>query len=59
MVDLKEIINVFCKKYKLELYDNYEINVTDISEYVKSDDTENYYKRKEFIVYRPSNEVVI
>ena len=34
MVDLKEIIKGFCEKCKLELYDNYEINVTDISEYV-------------------------
>ena len=49
MVDLKEIIKVFCEKYKLELYDNYEIDVTDISEYVNSDDTEYYYKRKESI----------
>ena len=38
MVDMKEIIKGFCEKCKLELYDNYEINVTDISEYVKSDD---------------------
>ena len=49
MVDLKEIIKGFCEKCKLELYDNYEINVTDISEYVKSDDTEYYFERKEFI----------
>ena len=47
MVDLKEIIKGFCEKCKLELYDNYEINVTDISEYVKSDDTEYYFERKE------------
>ena len=46
MVDLKEIIKGFCEKCKLELYDNYEINVTDISEYVKSDDTEYYFERK-------------
>ena len=49
MVDLKEIIKGFCEKCKLELYDNYEINVTDISEYVKSDDIEYYFERKEFI----------
>lgn len=49
MVDLKVIIKGVCEKYKLELYDNYEINVTDISEYVKSDDTKYYFERKEFI----------
>ena len=49
MVDLKEIIKKFSEEYKLELYDNYQIEVTDISEYVKGDDTEYYYKRKEII----------
>lgn len=44
MVDLKEIIKKFSEEYKLELYDNYQIEVTDISEYVKGDDTEYYYK---------------
>ena len=49
MVDLKEIIKEFCEEYKLELYDNYQIEVTDISAYVKGDDTEYYFERKEFI----------
>lgn len=49
MVDLKEIIKKFSEEYKLELYDNYQIEVTDISEHVKGDDTEYYYKRKEII----------
>ena len=43
--DYKEVF----EEYKLELYDNYQIEVTDISEYVKGDDTEYYYKRKEII----------
>lgn len=46
MVDLKEIIKEFCEEYKLELYDNYQIEVTDISAYVKGDDTEYYLKEK-------------
>ena len=60
---LKEIIKRFCEKYELEFYENVMLEVvTDISEYIRSDDLEYYYDRKEQIdhaigmLYEDSNE---
>ena len=66
MDTLKEIIKRFCEKYELEFYENFLLEiVTDISEYIRSDDSEYYYNRKEQIdcalgiLYEDSNERLI
>jgi len=63
---LKEIIKRFCEKYELEFYESFMlVVVTDISEYIRSDDSEYYYERKEQIdcafgmLYEDSNERLI
>lgn len=66
MDTLKEIIKRFCDKYELEFYESFMLEVvTDISEYIRSDDSEYYYDRKEQIdhtlgmLYEDSNERLI
>lgn len=66
MDTLKEIIKTFCEKYELEFYESFMLEVvTDISEYIRSDDSEYYYDRKEQIdcasgmLYEDSNERLI
>lgn len=50
MDTLKEIIKIFCEKNELEFYESFMLEVvTDISEYIRSDDSEYYYDRKEQI----------
>lgn len=47
---LKEVIKSFCEKCELKLYDSFWIEVvTDILEYIRSDDLEYYYNHKEQI----------
>lgn len=47
---LKEYIKIFCEKYKLEFYECFMLEVvTDISEYIRNDDSEYYYNKKEQI----------
>lgn len=44
MDTLKEIISTFCKKYELDYYENFQIQVIDsISEYIKNDDSEYFH----------------
>lgn len=41
---LKEIISIFCKKYELDFYENFQIQIIDnISEYIKNDDSVYYH----------------
>ncbi len=48
--NLKEYIKKFCEKYKLEFYECFMLEVvTDISEYIRNDDSEYYYNKKEQI----------
>ena len=48
----KEIIKRCCEKYELEFYESFILEVvTDISEYIRNDDPEYYYDRKEQIDY--------
>lgn len=63
---LKEIIKRCCEKYELEFYENFILEVvTDISEYIRNDDSEYYYDRKEQIdcafgmLYEDSSERLI
>lgn len=63
---LKEIIKRFCEKYEFEFYESFMLEVvTDISEYIRNDDLEYYYDKKEQIdcafgmLYEDSNERLI
>lgn len=66
MDTLKDIIKRFCDDYELDFCESFRIEVvTDISEYIRSDDLEYYYGRKEQIdhaygmLYEDSNERLI